>query len=419
MDKVGCNHLIIAGLLESVDYAKADFLAMHLEQHLQFTIDRQGKLKSQWDDYYNSVLVPLEITSDAIKDGETVVYTREGRIIGNFQDFADWVLQKYNILIEYDEERMKAISDVHTSRAKQEIEDKQTDEFNAKVEVVLNDRAKELKRMNKELDSHKSVCSIVNASIKELDDLITFIQPQLDVLYALHHYPVKEEVEESSEAQDTEGEENSTEGGETDTDAAETAPTEEDESKPPEPEPEPEPQPTEPEPEHETETEETTDQSDSQTKDGEEEDKKEEKNKEEEEEGEPDPEAVEAQTKMQESFKFPTLERSVETVNKMKDAEIDLEDFVTELNEIMTKCTDIIKAEKFKWKVLEKEMLALKDKINVAANMLRITIISSEELQMKALETEIDNYDNFIIPDIDHDVLDAAAIKFAATFAFA
>lgn len=47
-----CNHLVIAGLLESTSYAKADFLAMHLEQHLRFTIDRQGRLKSEWNDDY-------------------------------------------------------------------------------------------------------------------------------------------------------------------------------------------------------------------------------------------------------------------------------------------------------------------------------------------------------------------------------
>jgi hypothetical protein len=68
---------------------------MHLEQHLQFTIDHQGRLKSQWDDYYQTTFVPLEITSNEIANGETVVFTREGRVIGHFDAFAEWALNKY------------------------------------------------------------------------------------------------------------------------------------------------------------------------------------------------------------------------------------------------------------------------------------------------------------------------------------
>ena len=116
LDKIGCNHLIITGLLESQNYAKADFLAMNLEQHLNFTIDRQGKLQSQWDDHYKKVLVPLEITSPEIEKGETVVYTREGRLIGGLDEFKLWAKLKYNIEIEYDEARMEEISKVHVRR---------------------------------------------------------------------------------------------------------------------------------------------------------------------------------------------------------------------------------------------------------------------------------------------------------------
>jgi hypothetical protein len=42
-----------------------------------------------------------------------------------------------------------------------------------------------------------------------------------------------------------------------------------------------------------------------------------------------------------------------------------------------------------------------------------------EELQIKAIQTEINNFDDFIIPDVDAAVLEAAAIKYAATFHFA
>jgi hypothetical protein len=47
IDKVGCNHLVIPGHLELTNYAKADFLAMYLEQYVQFVIDRQGRLECQ------------------------------------------------------------------------------------------------------------------------------------------------------------------------------------------------------------------------------------------------------------------------------------------------------------------------------------------------------------------------------------
>ena len=64
-------------------------------------------------------------------------------------------------------------------------------------------------------------------------------------------------------------------------------------------------------------------------------------------------------------------------------------------------------------------MLDLKEKVTVMANMLKISILSGEDLQIKAIEEEIENYDNFIIKDVDEEVLEAAAIKFAATFQFA
>jgi hypothetical protein len=76
-------------------------------------------------------------------------------------------------------------------------------------------------------------------------------------------------------------------------------------------------------------------------------------------------------------------------------------------------------AERFRWKKVEKELLELKEKLKITGNMLTISVLSVEELQIKAIQIEIGNFDDFIIPDVDAQVLEAAAIKYAATFHFA
>lgn len=402
MDKVGCNHLIIAGLLESENYAKADFLSMHLEQHLQFTIERQGRLKSQWSEYYETQLVPLEITSDAIKDGETIVYTREGRAIGGFDEFKDWAKIKYNIDIDYPADRMKAISDVHVKRAQGAIDDANTASFDEKVNALLQNRETHIRKTQKELDAHKAVYATVTCAIKELEAFNTTIQPSLDVLYALHHYPVKEEVEEEEKNEEkNDGEADPDTEAEADAEAEPAA-----EEAPEEPVKEEEPQQEEAPQEEEKEV-------------GEEEEEKAEKPKEEEEEPEPDAEAVEAQSKLQEELKWPALAKCHEAIEKLKDGEVNLTEFVEDIEARVAQCTQMIAAEKFRWKKTEAAMLELKEKVTVMANMLTISILSAEDLQIKAIEEEIDNYDNFVIKDVDEELLEAAAIKFAATFQFA
>jgi hypothetical protein len=171
MDKVGCNHLVIAGHLESVNYAKADFLAMHLEQHLQFTIDRHGRVQIQWPEFYESVLVPLEITSDSIKNGDTVVYTRESRVIGHFEAFRTWAQLKYSVNIEYDEERMRAISDVHTKRAQGVIDDSTDASFDAKVDALLQRRADYLEQARQIVAGHQATIVRVRGALNDLADL--------------------------------------------------------------------------------------------------------------------------------------------------------------------------------------------------------------------------------------------------------
>lgn len=415
LDKIGCNHLILTGLLESPTYAKADFLAMNLEQHLNFTIDRQGKLKSQWDDHYKKVLVPLEITSPEIEKGETVVYTREGRLIGGFDEFKLWAKLKYNIDIDYDDARMEEISKVHVNRAETQIADNNTEEFDKKVDALLKDREERLNKMNKVLETHQMVCQTVQNAIDDLGNYAKVIQPHLDVLYALHKYPVKEvheeEEEQSSEVPDEEKEnENDGEEGENENeneDGAENAEAEvaddvqnngENETQ-----------------ENDQEDGENPEKDENQN----EEEEKVEKPVEEEEEGEPDPEALEAQAKMQETLKFPPLDLCKEAMEKLKDADVGIQDFIDQIKAKEKECSDLIKDEKFRWKKLEAEMLDLKEKLSITQNMLKITILSAEDLQIKAVQNEIDNYENFLIPNADKEVLDAAAIKFAATFDFA
>ena len=431
MEKVGCNHLVIAGLLESRSYAMADFLSMHLEQHLQFTIDRQGRLKSQWDDYYENVLVPLEITSDAIKNGETVVYTREGRLIGGFDEFKDWAMKKYNVEIEYPDDRMEAITKVHVKRAEDAIADEKQAAFDEKVDKLLGEREKVMRKARKELDAHKAIRAMATSAISELEELISTMQPAVDALYELHHYPVPEEKPEEEEdkseeqkvPEEEEEEKKEKQEGEEEEEKHETE--EEDGEKKQESE---ETQRTEPaeethESEETNETEPTAanpeEEEEKQEVNHEEEEEKTEKPPEEEEEPEPDAEALDAQAKIQETLKWPKLEKCQAAVEKMATADLSLGEFVQDLEAKMAQCTEMIASEKFRWKKVEAEMLDLKERIRVMINMFIISIISVEDLQIKAVEEEIENYDNFIIPDADEEVLQAAAIKYAATFQFA
>ena len=432
MEKVGCNHLVIAGLLESRSYAMADFLSMHLEQHLQFTIDRQGRLNSQWDEYYNNVLVPLEITSDKIKSGETVVYTREGRLIGGFEEFQDWAKKKYNVEIEYPEDRMDALTSVHVKRAEGAIADSEQAAFDERVDKLLAEREKVMRKARKELEAHKSIRATATSAMAELESLTATMQPALDTLYELHHYPVPEEKpeeeedkseeekkpeEEEEKHEKPEGEEEEKHEGEEEEkhEGEEGEGQGEDEPKPESEEEKPPEEAHEEEEKHEVAQEEE----EKQERPPEEEEEKVEKAPEEEEEPEPDAEALDAQAKIQETLKWPKLEQCQAAVEKMASADLSLAEFVQDLEAKMALCTEMIAAEKFRWKKVEAEMLDLKERIRVMINMFIISIISVEDLQIKAVEEEIENYDNFIIPNADEQVLQAAAIKYAATFQFA
>jgi outer membrane biosynthesis protein TonB len=414
MDKVGCNHLVIAGLLESDDYAKADFLSMHLEQHLEFTIDRQGRLECEWADYYNSVLVPLEITSDAIQGGETVVYTREGRVIGTFEDYRAWSLAKYSVEITYDDERMKAISATHVKRAQGVIDDRVAGAFEAKVDELLANRDSHLKETRVVLDDHANVVAVVGAAMKELEIVVTLLAPYLEALYALHHYPVKEETPEDAEpsSEATEGDESAS--GD---DQERSKPADDDDSEPaPEPpaaKPKPEPEPA-PEPESEPDAE-------APKGEGEEEEKAEKapKPKEEEEEPEPDQEQLDVQARLQEGFKLPPFDAFQKAVETLEPKGVVLKEFLEDIQKRIETMTTMINAEKFRWKKLEKEMLEFDEKLKVTGTMLSISILSVEELQIKAIQAEIRSYDDFLIPEANEKVLEAAVIKYAATFHFA
>ncbi|OHS99779.1 hypothetical protein TRFO_33698 [Tritrichomonas foetus] len=267
--------------------------------------------------------------------------------------------------------------------------------------------------MNKILDTHKEVCANVNIAIEELNEYANIIQPHIDALYALHHYPVPEEHPEeeeqpseqpNNEEEEKEGEEKGENDGETET---ETETTNDETEKPSEIAQEEEPEISPEDGENEEKP------------PNEEEEEKQEKPVEEEEEPEPDPESLEVQAKIQETLKWPTLEKCAEICEKMKDAEIGLQEFVDQIKAKAEDCNVQIKEEKFRWKKLEVSMLELKEQLTVAVNMLKISVLSAEELQMKAVQTEIDNYDNFVIPNVEKEILDAAAIKFAATFQFA
>ena len=460
---IGANHLIIAGYLTDLDYARADYLAMHLEQHMAFEIERHGKLPEQWEEYYNNVLVPLEITSEEIKNGKPIIYTREGRIVGDYNAFAKLMKLKYNVSVEAPESWLKEIEELHEQRAKMAIADSKAATFNEKVDAFLKQREEAMQKMNELLENHKETVSKTEKTIDEIESLVTFLKPTTEALYNLHHYPVKEEQEESAE-----GESNQTEGYDTtetekDTDATETdteahegehdEQTNESEEQQQQQEQNQEEQSQEQQQEEHTE-EKTEDKPEGQEgeqqpneekhegEDGEEGEKhegeegenaegeehnpeedsteknpeEEEKPKEEEELGEPDPEAVELQTKLQESYKLPELsivKQAIQDGDKTG-----LAQFLEEFTNLFEESNKLVQEERFKWKKFEKLVIEMNEKATLAANMLKISIISAEQLQIKAIETELDKYDNFIIEDVDKDVLEAGAIKYAATYRF-
>jgi hypothetical protein len=135
-----CNRLASVGVLESTSGAKADFIAMHPERHLCFTIDRRGRLKSEWDGCYQNVLVPLEITSGVIQNGETIVFTREGRVIGGLEAFERVAAGKYEVQIECDDDWIDDISRTHVNRAQEVIDDSDADALETKIGLVLKRR---------------------------------------------------------------------------------------------------------------------------------------------------------------------------------------------------------------------------------------------------------------------------------------
>ena len=457
--KIGANHLIIAGYLTDLDYARADYLAMHLEQHMAFEIERHGKLPEQWDEYYNNVLVPLEITSDEIKNGKPIIYTREGRIVGDYQAFAKLMKLKYNVSVEAPESWLKEIEELHEQRAKMAIADAKAASFNEKVDAFLKQREEAMQKMNELLEGHRETVSKAEKTIEEIESLVTYLKPTTEALYNLHHYPVKEETEEGAEGEtsQTEGDETTatetenTETTETDTDAHDDQSNEQQgeqqqqeqeqqqqEQQEEHPEEKHEENPQEQEGEHQEGEEKPEGAEEGEKKEGEgegeegenvegeqhnpEEDgaeknpEEEEKPKEEEEVGEPDPEAVELQSKLQESYKLPELpivKKAIEDGDKTG-----LSQFLEEFTNLFEESNKLVQEERFKWKKFEKLVLEMNEKATLAANMLKISIISAEQLQIKAIETELDKYDNFIIEDVDKDVLEAGAIKYAATYRF-
>ena len=410
MDKVGCNHIVVAGLLESPAFAEADFLSMHLEQHLHFGIERIGRLRPQWPSFASSVLAPLEIAAPDVESGAIVVYTREGRVIGGLDDYKAWAKAKYNVELEYDAERMAAITKALVERAETAISDNESQMFNARVDEVLQERAERIEKLTKVLQKHREVCETTETAIEDLGQYLKAIMPHIDAIYALHHFPPKEERQEEEEEvkekpPHEEEEEEKRSNEEEEEDAVEKKSIEEEEEIK--------------ENENVEVNEEITQENEQIGKNNEEEEELKEKVVEEEEDNEPDPEALELQARLLENLKFPDLHLASEVAKKLDDADIGLQEFIDEIRAKADECEKQMKDEKFRWKKLETSMLDLKDKVTIAINMLKISVLSSEDLQIKAVQREIDNYENFTIPNVDQDVLEAAAIKFAASYSFA
>ena len=401
--KIGCNHLIIAGILTNPDYAKADFLAMNLEQHMRFDIQRHGKLPEQWEEYYKTVLIPLGIDGDDVKSGKTIIYTREGRVVGNYEDFAKLMKVKYNVSVSSPDDWIKQILEMHIEKAKMAIIDAKESSFNEKVDAFLKQRQDSMNNMTSIIAERKKTIEKAEIAMKEIDSIVAYLKPTTDTLYALHHYPVKEEEPEKEEGNEQAQDENNEEANEDPETQKPEEPEQKEEEAPKEEEPKEEEQPPKIEEEDAAEK-------------PKEEEEAHEKPKEEEEVGEPDPEAVELQSKLHESFKLPELE-AVKKLIEEGDKN-GLSEFVAEIEALFKDAVKLVGEEKFKWKKFEKIILQMNEKSVLASNMLKISVISSEQLKIKAVETELDKYDNFIIDGVDKDVIEAAAIKFAATFRF-
>ncbi|KAH0790176.1 hypothetical protein GPJ56_005912 [Histomonas meleagridis] len=401
MEKVGCNHLVIAGLFESDDYPKAEFLSMHLEQHLNYTIERQGKLKSQWKDYYQNTLVPLEITSPEIESGKTIVFTREGRIIGGFEEYRKYALLKYGIDIEYDDKRMKAIQKELISKAQTKVDDQAQEVFDEKVDKFLKEREEKISEMQKSYAELESTCKENKKGIIEIDEFINTIQPYINKLQALH----KQSDKENEPSEDKTNQNNESDNHFQNTETENLSPTEE--------------EPQNPDEENVSHTEETPQNVVEENLPNEpiqnvDEEVKKEENEQIPTEEEDEEEAIELQIQMQESLKFPPLTVCKEMLKTIENSE-QYEIFEKLINE----CDEQIKEEKFKWKMFEKKLLSMKDKIIEIKEMIKSEICEKYENKLKELEKEINNYDEFIIPNVDEDVLNAAALKYAATYQFA
>lgn len=427
--KIGANHLIIAGILTHLDYARADFLAMHLEQRMCFHIERHGKLPEQWAEYYEKVLVPLEITSDAIKEGQVIIYSREGRPIGDYSAFEKLMKLKYNVSVTCPDEWLEELKEMHERTAKLAIADNEANTFNEKVDAFLKQRQESLDKMNQILEQHKATVATAENADKEIQSIVAYLKPTTDACYALHHYPVPEEknpeeeekgessnVDETSEDQQKTNEEEDKTSEEQPTEDAKPEEQPAEEPKPeeqPAEEAKPEEQPAEEQLAEEQQPKENNEEEEAKNEEA----KEEEAPKQEEEEvGEPDPEAVELQAKLQEHFKLPELPVITQMIaNGDKNG---LQDFVTEVNQIFEEANEFVKAEKFRWKKFEQKILQINEKCTLASNMIKISIISAETMQIKAIENEIDKYENFVIENVDPEVLEAGAIKYAATFEF-
>jgi hypothetical protein len=84
---------------------------------------------------------------------------------------------------------MAAISDVHVRRAQGTIDDSAADAFDERVDALLRRPATYLESAASVLTVHTAVIDGVSAVIDELRSLGAFLQPNLNLLYSLHHYP--------------------------------------------------------------------------------------------------------------------------------------------------------------------------------------------------------------------------------------
>jgi hypothetical protein len=116
-------------------------------------------------------------------------------------------------------------------------------------------------------------------------------------------------------------------------------------------------------------------------------------------------------------LKFPPLVKFAEIIDSAKEGPtIDAKGFLDAINANIARAAALVAAEKFRWKPLEEELLELKDRLQVTANMLTITFISAEELHIKVIRADIAKWDDFLIPDVEPDVLQASVVKLAAKF---